>query len=432
MHQEIETPPIQKSNNGLDFKDIFQLIFHISLSGGIILSILFFTFYVEAFPSVDNISQLSSYIITVFGVALFFVVYLSFTMLTPSLLIISNKSNTFKRRRLIVGWAFISLSIFISVYFNSILGLWGLLFLLGLPIKVRLYKKFWIISLYLPYKVFFVKWKKHIQKSYAVLSYFIIPWGMYFLFSALFVSIFTSKIPDNILYTFSIFLLQFMILFSNSYLIIENKTFSDIQNNLKKITTITITIVFIFIAIISFIFISAKKPNPIIVAPFSILKLGYYKAELHFKEDFINKSKPFILNETNQTSNIFFVLSSVGDEYIIKEIKYAHYIADDNTSHDQLFAFTYCNELYYCEDENFSKIWRLNDKNQLTQLKNVPLDFNLSIKKEFNRWKQWKEPIYRIKKDNIAFEIVGKEIEAQSTIWKHSPKDANSSKTSQP
>lgn len=64
----------------------------------------------------------------------------------------------------------------------------------------------------------------------------------------------------------------------------------------------------------------AKKPNPIVIFPFKQLKFGYYEAELKFKKDFIEKSNPFDFKETNTTNkNIFFILSSIGDEYILQD-----------------------------------------------------------------------------------------------------------------
>lgn len=187
----------------------------------------------------------------------------------------------------------------------------------------------------------------------------------------------------------------------------------------------TCIVIFIFLSITALIFKISNKPNLIITTPFSILKLGYYQAELHFKDEFINKH-PFNLNNNYQTNNVFFILSSVGDEYILRETRKAMEYNESNISHHTgLYPFDYNGTRYYCEDDNQSLIWIIPDsKNKyILKVKNRTRDFNATIEKQLQYWKTIDQKSYRIKKDNVELEVVGKEIEMQSTVWKHNAKN---------
>jgi|GEM_PF-6904389 len=380
--------------------------FKLGLALGALISWIFFSFFVNTLPSLGSIGDIAIYLISISAWSIIVAFYVIAISIASSFLIktssnyINYPSNSFINYYF--GFPFLSIVVLIGFkYFHltqqTINVVLSFLFFLA-PIVYSLF-----VNEFRPAKnknrmAWFIDRITNIGLPLILFSLVL------FLIALMLDNFFNSLYNQAFIYLLFIIIIIFI-----NYFIIK-----DELKNWKIALGIAIS----YLVITSIIFAALKIDNPMIVQPFKLLKLGYYKTELHFKEDFINKANPFPLNETNQTSNTFFVLSSVGDEYIIKEIKYAHYVADNNISHNQLFPFTYCDELYYCEDENFSKVWKLNDKDQLIRLKNVPLDFNLSIKKEFNRWKQWKEPIYRIKKDNIEFEIIGKDFESRSTIWK--------------
>jgi len=84
---------------------------------------------------------------------------------------------------------------------------------------------------------------------------------------------------------------------------------------------IKITFMAMYIISISFYFTALKIDNPIIVLPFQHFRLGNYSEELHFKQSYINETNFLNMKEHNQTRKTFFILSSMGDEYILKNDK---------------------------------------------------------------------------------------------------------------
>lgn len=397
------------TSNGIQLKDIFQLIYHSSLLGGSILSILYFTFYAEIFPSINNLSQLGSYVVTIFGVALFLVSYLSLAMITPSLTVLSYNLNKRKKNQILLGYIIISFFIVLSICTEKLFFLFGLLILIGIPLFKL--EKNWTIKLIFKKHIFTIKHTKFYSK---ILYIYSISWLLYFVFSILFLLIFVNNNDNNdkALIDISIIFIQIMILFANAYIIRENKAFQEPQNNLKKIFNIMLVLLMLFISIISIVFIYTKKSNPIVIAPFSLLKLGYYTSELHFKEEFIKKH-PFP-TDSNSTINTFFVLSSIGDEYIISSTPlYKVKKVDENkTIKIGNIISKADNKIYWYNDQNHSIIW---SNSYLTNEVNLTVAQNLQDEINQNQFKPYR--IYRIKKENVDFEIVGKEINQQSTIW---------------
>lgn len=344
-----------EKEKSLPINEPFKVLYHASLIGGIILSILYFMFYGNALPSIGNISQLSSYLIAIFGVALIFIIYFIVTTISPSLVLFENNfikeyyKNIIFQKILI---ALINIIIFnLIAYYNDIR--FALMFASSF-IFIFIFQLFLV-------KKYSYKWD--ILKSVPVWSSFI----SYSLLSIFFIALMLSPISSTpASFNMTILLISLLAqclftipnaIFLHNMASFTNTSKASVRNVLRLLLLTTIVI----ISILSMAFSILKQPNKLITTPFSILKFGYYTAELHFKQEFIDKSNPFPLNDTNQTSNIFFILSSVGDEYIFCDINSTH-------------------------EHNVSRM-------------------------------------YRIKKENVEFEVVGKEIEAQSTVWKHNAKE---------
>lgn len=393
----------------LSISEIFQIIYHSSLLGGVILSILYFVFSVGAFPSIGNISELASYIITIFGVAFFFVTYFSITIIAPAFTLSDTNLPTQKYKNLIWHFCIISLIIVcvlnLVIYYDSLAYMyWLLTIFIVLPLLQLLLNKY-----------FSAEWKDIIRISI---------WGsfsIYILLSILFLALIIStnshgKEDFEDVFMASIFL-QAMFLIPNTIIIYNINLLNSSMKNLKQIIKLIIFVMIIIIGIISIVFSIFHKPNPIVIAPFSLLKLGHYTAELHFKNDF-TKMYPFP-TDSNSTSNTFFVLSSIGDEYIISATpRYIINKVDENkTFKIGNIISKNDNKMYWYNDQNYSTIWK--DANLITEVnstisKNLQDEIN---KTQFNPYR-----IYRIKKENIEFEVVGKEIEMQSTIWERNAK----------
>jgi len=399
--------PIESSNIGFPLKDIFQLIYHSSLLGGVILSILFFTFYIEAFPSIDNLSQLSSYIITVFGVAFFFITYFSITIIAPALILFEHNLSNSEYKNLI--WHIFIISTVIIVIINSVI------YYNELECLFWLFSLFLIIPLcqYLLIKCYKYEWKT--LKSFSV-------WGSFFsyiILSIFFIALIISSNSyqhsksDTILISI---LLQAIFAIPNAIVLynitsLTTNTISQISK-IRQIVKLVSLIVIIFIGIVSLIFSVLKKPNPIIIAPFSLLKLGHYKAELHFKEDFIKKHPSFVA-DTNSTYNTFSVLSSIGDEYVIKKTSpftIIHF-ANNETNVSQI---QFNKKMYWYKENNNSVVVVWNTPNLKSIEKNTSI--LTKIKQEIDTTNPNKNyRVYRIKKENVDFSVVGNEIDLQLT-----------------
>lgn len=396
-----DNDPIKSSNTGFPLKDIFQLIYHSSLLGGVILSILYFTLSAEVFPSIDNISQLASYIIAVFGVAFFFVGYIFLTIIAPSAIMIDKD---FKANKKHIVWHLLSVNIIIIIMITYAIAsktpfnlLWILSFIITIPIT----------------QLFLNAYSKgtceDLNSFYFKLSLF-----TYTTLSTLFsVFIIGASVDSNmsILSIFCITLsLQFMFFVPNTLIILHRELFHNFNANIKKILLIISGAIAIILSILTLIFQFSNKPNSIIIAPFSLLKLGHYKAELHFKEDFIKKHPSFIA-DTNSMSNTFFVLSSIGDEYVIKKTPIFTVIqAQNNEINVKQIQFD--KKMYWYKENNDSVIWNVPD------LKTLEKDTSIltNIKQEIDNANQNKNyRVYRIKKENIDFPVVGNEIDLQLT-----------------
>lgn len=372
--------------------------FKLGIALGAFISWAFFSFFVNALPSLGSIGDIAIYLISISAWSLIVSGYIVAISFASSYLIkFSSNFNSYDRYYLI--WYYVVFPIL------SFLILWCLAtlkvpsFIWSIIIPLLLFDPLLFAALLIsnPQRNFLER-----------LTDIGFPLMLYSPLLLIFLP-FAFNLQNSSEVIFIILTIIFLILINIA-----------IINGYVKNWKIALGIAISYLAIISIIFAALKIDNPIIVQPFKLLKLGYYQTELHFKDDFINKSNPFPLNETNQTSNVFFVLSSIGDEYILRETRAAEDHNDSNVSnHRGLYPFDYNETRYYCEDDNASLIWKISDLNNthIQKVKYQSHDFNKTIEKLLSHWKTIDQKTYRIKKENIEFEIVGKEIEKQSTIW---------------
>lgn len=64
---------------------IFKPLYQISITGGLLIGIMYFTFYVEAFPSMDGL-EIINYILAIFSLSVFIAIVLAVPLLAPALL----------------------------------------------------------------------------------------------------------------------------------------------------------------------------------------------------------------------------------------------------------------------------------------------------------------------------------------------------------
>lgn len=380
------------------------IVFKLSLLVGAFISWAFFSFFVQALPSLGNLGDVTIYLIS------------------------------------ISAWSFLIAFILVALTFGSSFLIRYSLYFKDYPQKIIAYY-YVLFPIFATTILFMLNFFNISDITAAAFLFFIIIPISFSLFLTVKINrTWMDGLSDIgfplILFSFIVLVIDYAIKvvitdgFLAAFFIILSIAFFSIWNYLiiieKKLNwKIGFFIIGTTLIIQGIAFTSAKISNPFIVSPFKLLQLGYYNAELHFKDDFINKANPFALNETNRTSNTFFILSSIGDEYILRETRKAmEYNASQNNHHNGLFPFDYNGTRYFCEDDNKSLIWRISDTNKMyiQKVKNRTHDFNETVQKQLEYWKTIDKKIYRIKKENVEFEVVGKEIDAQSTIWEQNAK----------
>ncbi|MDD4885048.1 hypothetical protein [Sulfuricurvum sp.] len=414
MRREIRTPYYRRNPSPeINFKPIIiswlEFSLKIGIAFGAFIAWLFYYLYVGAMPAIGNIGDITIFLLMIAGVGVLIAFILFFFHFGPALSLRIEINEQYKRKKLIL--TYIAIPVIIHIigwsYFLDIKNHTEHYLLILSSLVIILYFLSDYDKYYLPFHSFYLS-TYYLLYSLGLISWFALAFSNF------------QKSGDIILYLFDTLIIAYITVFN---LIILKK-----DPIIKTLAIIGILLLFT----ISQFFNVHRIDNPMITYPFHALKLGYYKAELYFKNDFINKSNPFPLNENNQTLNTFFILSSIGDEYILRETRTAEDHNDSNVSnHNSLYPFDYNETRYYCEDDNISLIWKISDLNNtyIQKVTKRSYDFNKTVEKLLTHWKTIDQKIYRIKKENIDFEMVGKEIEKQSTIWRiNSSKKSISSK----
>ncbi|DAB38899.1 MAG TPA: hypothetical protein CFH83_03625 [Sulfuricurvum kujiense] len=278
-----------EKEKSLTISDTFQLIYSSSLLIGIILS-FFYYYHIGFWPSISNSSAIS-YIIGIFSVGLLMALTLTTLFIIPSLLFMINDPSKQQRKSYIFGslpisWLVIILWILIDsngyhIHSFYIFGLYILLALTKDCFSTEEYKTNLIIDFILPIILFF---------------------------PLLFIKTFDSYIinTDQLLYiTIGLALISFStnLFYSFGF---------DNKHSINKQVFVGISIITSATIMFSFIPAMLNAPNPLVFRPFQMLKMGSYIGYLQFTTDF-NASTLYKFNGME-----FKILSSIGDEYIVK------------------------------------------------------------------------------------------------------------------
>lgn len=372
------------------FTSLLPSLLHFSVFLGVLISWCYFSFYVDALPSFASLGDATGYMLFIvlwsalISAMIIVVSFFPAFALKDTFLTHGNDSD--EAIYFSIGY-FIILPLIASVaffIFNDLvkehIGLFMFLMMVLLPIIIA-------------YKVSSgSSMKERFFNSFSKIGTFI----FYSFASTFAVLIF---LETQIL---MLFLILFVIIIS-VIILKENKI------NIKIILGLSAAFLSVFSTILSM----SEIDNPIIVKPFELLKLGHYKAELHFKDEFL-KREPFIFNENNLTYATFFILSSVGDEYILKETRPSIKASVFGPSIHS-FIVQGVNNPYFYEDIK-TDIRISNNKSEF-----IIVDVNTSIKaiadKLRENGKVSDQKVYTIKKDDVAYRIVGKQVDNSYTTW---------------
>ncbi len=368
-----------------------EFLFKLSLALGAFISWMFFTFYVGALPSFGNIGDVATYLVLiVLSSSLILVMILLVSFPFPFFLkdsfskdeIVSKKQReigatyfmVYPLASIIIYWLFKD-----NVYFGYILFFMIVIVSYGCSV--------WLSWIETPEPI---KFRKLFQSG---ITKFIV----LLVFSS--ASFLTVSIVLDINFYYSILLLLVFIGIGNAIILLGS--------NINK-TNYTIGIGF-FLIVFSAVLPLSKIDNPIIVKPFELLKLGHYKAELHFNKEFMINNNPFPLNENNSSSNTFLILSSIGDEYILKEVRHEK----DQDGHT-VYRFDFNQSAYCYDDKSFIGQY---DNKECKKIQNVTFELNATANKLRNYWKKTNNKVYRFKKEDVTFEVTGNGLKREFTAW---------------
>lgn len=407
MSDSTNTPPETPKNN-LSILDTFKIIYNIALISGIILSILYFMFVVEAFPNLKDFSQIANYLIAIFSSAMVYILILSLFMILPSI-IFSSMPETINNTSHQVVFGFMIAPFLIHIFFSILYAFKLFIFkdpdflliangLTGIAICISL----WVFRGY--------------KNAFPIFYGYLIYWLLSLFFTLYLLNSLDSKdIWYDIVFTLIIII---VLVGFNVYTYHKNLSLQTQKVNLKELVRYIIIITLFFTAVVTFFYLMRNATNPIVVKSFEILKMGHYVGKLQFKEEFNKNVNPFPLNETYKKDNVFAILSSIGDEYIIKE-RYPLEIVKIYNDHNITLTIDVTqingNTYWYSDD----KIW--NKYENIGQ--DIYAEQNATKIKDFIAQHRPNYRVYRIKKDNVVNEIFGRDIDRQNTKWEIYSKD---------
>jgi len=369
-------------------------LFKVSLFFGALISWCYFSFFVGVFPSFSSVGDVIGYIIFIVLWAVLIVLFVLLLSFFPYFIIrdLYLKNGNPKRAKNYISVYLALLPVLTTVVINVDFSLKWLNNYSGYY--------FAIIGLLIPL-IFTFLFLRHpsfvLQKNKLAITEVLFMSGFYALLITF--TILVSFEINHIL----VYLIAFFILLNILMIYVKKLTF-------KKSILIIIYSLMVFSVIISW----TKIDNPIFVKPFELLKLGHYNAELHFKDDFIT-TYPFILNDENQSSGVFNILSSVGDEYVVKEIRVQEASRTDNV----FYRFNIRGSNYYYENDS-NTTYQKDKKGNFLKIGTSAKNY-VYIQKEANLLREYGKnidnQIYRIKKDDVIYEKVGRQFDNSFTSW---------------
>lgn len=122
---------------------VFKPLYQISITGGLLIGIMYFTFYAEAFPSMDGL-EIINYILAIFSLSVFIAIILAVPLLSPALLsfIMNIKPRDDKQDKLMCESC--ETTVILSLLISAVTFLVGLLFILH-----NFSNKIYVIGLFL-------------------------------------------------------------------------------------------------------------------------------------------------------------------------------------------------------------------------------------------------------------------------------------------
>lgn len=347
----------------------FEFIFKIGLVVGSLIAFCFYFFYVEIMPSIGSLGDATILIIMIACIGSLLVV-ISTCMFLPTLFFNNQEYIEFlKKDNILWDWIVkikeknkvnnLTFNINVINIFFLLVAIFNIIMICILN-NIDKENFIWIIIVFLilpllPFLITFRIKVLPIQSSLLLLHSFVMTLYSFFLFI-------NSSSIGLILFSICIIIL-FNIVVLNAIkdkfkLEDEQKT----QQDKIFYQWFPIVSIIFLVLILSFVWLNFHIDNIFITKPFQMLRLGYYKATLQFKEDFIQKNNPFELNKNNCEEGNFFIRSSLGDEYILEELgKHEEYEKNEKNK-ENITVYRIKKEFVVSETKTDNKMeyWRKN------------------------------------------------------------------------
>lgn len=294
---------------------IFKLAYFGAITLGVIWSLLYFGFVANALPDFDA-STLLAYLIAISGIGLFLIIIITLVFIIPGIFywLFQNKKNkeeTISRVNPVLYVYILATLIFTYIICEQIKLLGN--FIIAFAAVIIAY-----IALA------FEKLAESLSRKSACLT--LINFFLFLSIPAMFSFAAASSIQHDPAVIVSFFaVLVLTAAFVNAKIAEEGIGFSKTSTKRSVLDTIIgfLSVALFFLLLLSSISMFKGQYNFLLTAPFRILKVGLYKANLTLDKDFIKLTKIDSLRGKSTTSDqsktklCFEVLSSIGTEYIV-------------------------------------------------------------------------------------------------------------------
>lgn len=253
-----ENMPSETPKNNLSILDTLKIIYNISLISGILLSILYFMFVVEAFPNLKDFSQIANYLIAIFSSAMVYVLIFSLFMILPSI-IFSSMPETINNTSNHVIFGFM-LAPFIIHVFLSVLYVFKLFIFSNSDFLL-------IADALIGVVICIVLWVfRSCRNAFPIFYGYLIYWFLSLFFTLYLLSSIDSK---DIWYDISFAILIILVLVGfNVYAYNKNLSLQTQKVDLKELLKYIMIITVFFTVIVTFFYLMRNATNPIVVKSF--------------------------------------------------------------------------------------------------------------------------------------------------------------------
>lgn len=313
--------------------NLFKLTYYCSITGGIIWHLAYYGFVIGVLPDLD-LANLMGYLISIFVIGIFITLFFIYFFAFPGFIVmyaLRNSENTesFKKwvnqanYKIKNGYLIFLTSAITTFIFSSIAQVISRLKNNYLTGAITLYMIHLIIPVIASVLVTICCAKYIPPKKEGPSNFYLVMFLSVISFIAPITIIFLLVILPMEQIEFSAYIVMLLIGFllaavTNGLIATEDFIFKkEIKDPLVKYAVGFLSLIFLIITLAFCFDMYTDKRNPLIIAPFKMLRIGQVDADITLDEDYVKKSN---LGKFSNTLNAFRfkILSSIGSEYIVQ------------------------------------------------------------------------------------------------------------------